>query len=75
MSLVCTLAPEPIGEFWPNLHRNIETWEKIDKLLTSFSRSHQHFECQILTKKSLPAHYLLNQMMDSGQTLCIVSLG
>ena len=40
--------------------------------LTSFSRSHQHFKCQIITKKSLSA---LNQMMDSGQTLCIVSLG
>ena len=26
-------------------------------------------------KKSLSAPYLLNQMMDSGQTLCIVSLG
>ena len=35
-------------------------------------RSHQHFECQILTKNSLSAPYLLNQMMDSGQTLCIV---
>ena len=31
--------------------------------------------CQIFTKKSLSAPYLLNQMMDSGQTLCIVSLG
>ena len=30
---------------------------------------------QILTKQSLSAPYLLNQMMDSGQTLCIVSLG
>ena len=26
-------------------------------------------------KKILSAPYLLNQMMDSGQTLCIVSLG
>ena len=26
-------------------------------------------------QKSLTAPYLLNQMMDSGQTLCIVSLG
>ena len=48
--------------------------------------SHQHFECQIFTKKKkkkkslsapylLSAPYFLNQMMDSGQTLCIVSLG
>ena len=31
--------------------------------------------CQILTKTSLSAPYILNQIMDSGQTLCIVSLG
>ena len=44
---------------------------------TSFSRPHQLFECQILAKTSLsvPYMYLLNQMVDSGQTLCIVSLG
>ena len=42
--------------------------------LTSFSRSYQHSECQILTKNNLSAPYLLNQIMDSGQT-CIVSLG
>ena len=29
---------------------------------------------QILTQKSLSATYLLNKMMDLGQTLCIVSL-
>ena len=29
MSLVCTLSPEPIGGFWPNLHRNtIGIWER-----------------------------------------------
>ena len=29
MSLVCTLYPEPIGGFWPKLHRNtIGTWER-----------------------------------------------
>ena len=33
---------------------------------------HHHFECQILTQNSFSAPYLLNQMMDSGQTLCIV---
>ena len=32
--------------------------------------------CHILTPpESLSAPHLLNQMMDSGQTLCIVSLG
>ena len=39
------------------------------------SRSHRHFECQILTKQSLSALYLLNQMNQmtvSGQTFCIV---
>ena len=30
--------------------------------------------CQIFTKKAC-LHFLSNQMMDSGQTLCIVSLG
>ena len=30
--------------------------------------------CQILTNKSLSAPYLLNQIMYSGKTLCIVSL-
>ena len=31
MSLVCTLSPEPISGFWPNLHRNtIGTWERND---------------------------------------------
>ena len=44
--------------------------------LTSFSRSHQHFELSDFDpKKSLSAPCLLNQMMDSGQILCIVSLG
>ena len=38
--------------------------------VTSFSRSHQHFECEILTHKSLYAPYLLNQMMESDQNLC-----
>ena len=79
MSLVCTLSPEPIGGFWPNLHKNTSgTWERSGKILvalTSFSRSRQTFVCQILTKKSLSALYLLNRMMDSGQTLCTVSYG
>ena len=30
MSLVCTLSPEPIGGFWPNLYRNTnKTWGKM----------------------------------------------
>ena len=57
MSLVCTLSPEPIGGFWLNLQRNTTvTLERNDSILvtlTSFSRPHQHFECQILTKKKL----------------------
>ena len=29
VSLVCTLSPEPMGGFWPNLHRNTTgTWER-----------------------------------------------
>ena len=35
----------------------------------------QHFECQMWTTKSLSEPCLLNQMMYSGQTLCIVSFG
>ena len=54
MSCVCN--PEPSGGFWPNLHRNTNgTWERSDKILvtlTSFSRSHQHFECQSFTKNT-----------------------
>ena len=35
------------------------------------TRSHQHFECKILTKKRLSAPYLLNLMMDSGLVLLV----
>ena len=38
-------------------------------------QGHTSFKCQILTSKSLSALCLLNQMMGSSQTLCIVSLG
>ena len=86
MSVVCSLSSEPLHGFWPNLHRNtIMTRERNGSILVtlaSFSRSdqhwmrsHQHSECQILTKKSLSAPCLLNQMMDLDQTSCIVSLG
>ena len=43
---LCTLSPEQFCGFWANLHRNTTD------TLTSFSRSYQHFECQILTKKA-----------------------
>ena len=37
-------------------------------------QGHTSTECHILTQNSFSAPYLLNQMMDSDQTLCIVSL-
>ena len=36
--------------------------------LISFSRSHRHFETQILIEKSLCAHYLLDQWLEFYQT-------
>ena len=78
MSFVCILSSEPIGEFWPNLHRNTTgAWGRNNCILvtlTSFSRTHRHFECKILMKKTLSALYLLNQMMDSGQTYIMLDL-
>ena len=54
-------------------------WEEGQKWLdlvslTSFSRSHQHFEISNFDRKSLCAPYLLNQMTDSGHTsyMCIL---
>ena len=41
----------------------------------SFSRSHRHFETQILTEKSLCAHYILNQWLEFYQTSTDTSLG
>ena len=35
--------------------------------LTSYSRSQQHFDFQIVTLKNLSAPYPSNQMMDSGK--------
>ena len=49
-------------------------WLNIGDLDLIFKRT-PALECQILIKKSLSAHYLLKQVVDSGQTLCIVSLG
>ena len=50
MSLVCTLSPQPIGGFWPNLHRNTtETLERNDSVLvtlTWFSRTPHYKHCE-----------------------------
>ena len=43
--------------------------------LILFSRSHQHFETQILREKSLCAHYMLNQWLEFFQTSTDTSLG
>ena len=40
-----------------------------------FSRSHRHFETQILREKSLCAHYILNQWLEFYQTSTDTSLG
>ena len=46
--LAAFLSPEPMGGFWPNLHRHIiGTGKRRDYILvtfTLFSRSHRHFE-------------------------------
>ena len=49
--------------------------EVILVILISFSRSHQHFEIQILIVKSLCAHCLLNQWLEFYQTSTNTSLG
>ena len=72
MSLVCTLSYE--SNRW-NLTKlaQIHHWDGGMKwliwvTLISFSRSHWHFETQILIEKSLSAHYLLNQWLEFDQT-------
>ena len=51
------LSPEPMGGFWPNSHRHIirrkEKSGYILVTLTSFSRSHQHFEIFKFWQKKL----------------------
>ena len=42
--------------------------------LNSFSRSHRHFETQIVIEKSLRAHYLLHQWLEFYQTSTDTSL-
>ena len=66
--------------FWPKLAQT-QYWDEGKKWLDFgdldliFKVTPTLWNFQILTKESFPAPYLLNQMMDSGQTLCIVSLG
>ena len=43
--------------------------------LISFSKSHRHFDTQILIEKSLCAHYLLNQWLEFYQISTDTSLG
>ena len=43
--------------------------------LISFSKSHQHFETQILIEKRLCAHYLLNKWLEFDQTSTDTSIG
>ena len=45
------------------------------KKLLDFDDLDLVFKVTAALQKSLSAHYLLNQMMDSGQTLCILLLG
>ena len=42
-------------------HLDLEKSNQILVTFISFSRSHRHFETQILIEKSLCAHYILNQ--------------
>ena len=70
MSLVCTLVSRVN---WWNLTKlaQLHHWDRGMKILVtsiSFSRSHRHFETQILIEKSLCAHYLLNQWLEFYQT-------
>ena len=57
---------EELIRFWGHL--------KILVTLTLFSRTQHHFEMVKFDKNRVPAHHLLNGMIDSGQTLYIVSL-
>ena len=77
MSLVYTLSPEPTGGFWPN---SKETSIEHGEEMIRFCWTWPHFQGHTSTLnvkfwlKSLSAPYLLNQIMDSGQTFRIVSL-
>ena len=61
MSLVCTLSPEPVGGFLPNLHRNTSgTWERND------------FGDLDLIFKVTPALWMSN--FDQKKLVCTLSL-
>ena len=74
MSLMCTLSHESIDGIWPNYHRYfIGIGERSDQILvtlTSLSRSHWHFETQILMKKSLGAHHTCDIFLGSNREIC-----
>ena len=68
-----------MAEILPNEDRSIiRTGLRNDQILvtlTLFSRSHWHFETQILIDKSLCAHYVLNQWLEFDQTGTEASIG
>ena len=78
MSLVCTLPLEPVGGFDQTC---TETPLRHEKDMIRFCDIDLIFKVtpalwmSSFAIKRLYAPFVLNQMMDSGQTLCIVSLG
>ena len=55
-----------------NLHRYIVRVVRVGLILvtlTLFSRSHQYFEMSDFNQNRVSTHYLLNQTIDSGQSL------
>ena len=72
VSLMCTLSYESIDGILPKLAQ-MHHWDWGKKWLDfgdliSFSRSHRHFETQMLIGKSLCAYYTLNQWLEFEQT-------
>ena len=78
ISFVYTLSSEPIGGFWPNSKEtSIEHGEEMIRFCWPWPHFQGH-TCTLNVKfwqKNLSALYLLNQIMDSGQTFRTVSLG
>ena len=72
MSLVRILSPEPVIGVWPSLHRDMGKKRFDFADLDLIFKVTPALESQILTKKA----YLVNQMMDSGQTsmYCIIRI-
>ena len=72
------LPYEPVGGFWLHMHIYIDGKGKrvyyVLVTLTLFSRSHQHFETWNSDQIKVSALYLLNGIIDPGQTLNIVSI-